>query len=79
METLNNSVVGLVEKGELRPIDIGRSFYREDEPITSEQRRKLHDLVFNQFEDYSSINHCLQHIETLTREEADEYIESFEY
>ncbi|MEI6296500.1 MAG: hypothetical protein WCO84_02520 [bacterium] len=53
--------------------------FREDELITSGQRRKLHDLIFQQFDDYATIQQCLSHIEGLTRSEAGDYINSFEF
>ena len=74
----NNNAVKLVQRDYTSHGQVSSYPFREDEPITSGQRRRLHDLIFQQFDDYATIQQCLSHIEGLTRSEAGDYINSFE-
>ncbi|MEI6296390.1 MAG: hypothetical protein WCO84_01930 [bacterium] len=58
--------------------DFSERPFDEEETITPGQRRRLHDLIFSHFDDISTTQQCLNHIEDLTRSEAEAYIRSLE-
>ena len=69
MNITNSIAVGLAEERD----------FRSYEPITSLQKRKLQDLIFQRFDNSATINQCLSYVEGLNRNEVDEYVNSILY